>query len=136
MLTLHPKKVVLHRLYEEILNSGALDRLPEVIDPDYLGPQGQRGPAGFAEWVAEVRRAVPDVRWTLDDVLVEGDRVVAKATLRGTHAGPFRGFPPTHEPVTLRTVAVHAFRNAKLHHTALQTHRLELAAPLDLPESA
>ena len=45
--------------------------------------------------VAAFRLAFPDLRFTVDDLVAEGDRVVFRATMRGTHLGPFRGVPPT-----------------------------------------
>lgn len=45
--------------------------------------------------VAAFRAAFPDLRFTLEDLVAEGDRVVFRATMRGTHHGPFRGVAPT-----------------------------------------
>ena len=51
--------------------------------------------AGQQERITAFRAAFPDLRFTLEDLVVEGDRVVFRATVRGTHQGTFRGVPPT-----------------------------------------
>ncbi len=45
--------------------------------------------------IAAFRLAFPDLRFTVEDLVAEGDRVVLRATMRGTHRGPFRGVAPT-----------------------------------------
>lgn len=52
------------------------------------------------------RAAFPDIALTVDDVLIDGDRIAFRSTLRGTHLGPFRGFEPTGRPVTVSLVDI------------------------------
>jgi predicted ester cyclase len=52
----------------------------------------RRGRTQFATEVRGVMKAVPDSRWTISDLLVDGDRVAARITWAGTYGpGPFRG---------------------------------------------
>jgi predicted ester cyclase len=88
-------KQLVRRLFEDIINSGDLDRLGEVISADFVGPTDQRGPAGFAGVIAALRIGFPDIQYTLDELLAEGDRVAVRWTWHGTHTGPFRSFPPS-----------------------------------------
>ena len=50
--------------------------------------------------------AFPDARFTVEDELAEGDRVVSRSTLRGTHQGEFMGIPPTGKPVTVTGMSI------------------------------
>jgi steroid delta-isomerase-like uncharacterized protein len=58
-------------------------------------PEPLRGPAGFLSIVEMMRGGFPDIQWTLEDMVAEGDKVAARFTIRGTHQGPFFGVPPT-----------------------------------------
>ena len=54
------------RLYEECINGRELDRLSEVIDESYVGPNGERGPTGFAETVSGLTAGFPDIPTTAE----------------------------------------------------------------------
>lgn len=58
--------------------------------------------AFWAQWFA----AFPDTRVTLDDVLVDGDRVAGRFTYRATFSGPFLGLPPTGRPVVMHSIDI------------------------------
>lgn len=83
------------RFYEEALNAGREDAFAELLAPDvayYNSATGAvRGPEGVVTAIRGLRAAFPDLRYTVEELLVDGDRVAARFTLRGTHHGPFRG---------------------------------------------
>ena len=58
------------------------------------------------ERITAFRAAFPDLRFTLEEVVAEGDRVVFRATVRGTHRGTFRGVPPTGRAVAFTVLDV------------------------------
>ena len=88
------------RRWVEITNAHELDALDDLFTLDTFDHVGARS---GVEWWRDVFRflyaTLPDWQWTLDDLVGEGDRVVARLTARGTHLGseiPFlRGVPPT-----------------------------------------
>jgi predicted ester cyclase len=55
---------------------------------------------GFIQEAIMLRSAFPDLRFTSDDTVLEGDKIVIRWTMRGTHEGDFLGIPPTHRHVT------------------------------------
>jgi steroid delta-isomerase-like uncharacterized protein len=65
----------------------------------------QSGPEVVAESFACYWGAFPDLRLTLDDRIVAGNRVAIAWTARGTHAGTFMHIPPTGRTVTVRGVS-------------------------------
>jgi predicted ester cyclase len=117
-------KHVIIALYEECINTGALDRLDALVAPDYVGPQGERGPGGFRDTIERLRAGVPDIHFTLDEVLAEGDGVAVRWTWRGTQSGPFREFAPSHKAVTTAGIALYHLRHGKIVSAALQADRL------------
>lgn len=56
--------------------------------------------------IAGFHRAFPDLHFTIEDLLAEGDRVVFRATMRGTHRGVFRDVAPTGKPVAITVLDI------------------------------
>ncbi|HJU27625.1 MAG TPA: ester cyclase [Candidatus Binataceae bacterium] len=57
--------------------------------------------AAIKQFNAAAYSAFPDIRFTLEDMLAEGDRVVYRYSARGTHKGEFLGVAPTRKQVTI-----------------------------------
>jgi steroid delta-isomerase-like uncharacterized protein len=75
-----------------------LERHDELYGPDWVGHFPGMPPLDAAghRWYSEVMlTAFPDLERKLEDVVAEGDRVVARWSARGTHNGDFNGMPPT-----------------------------------------
>ena len=95
------KRIVL-RVFEELWNEGKLEVADELYHPDYVGydpvepDTGRaRGPEDVKAFVAMVRSAVPDIHFTVEDLLAEGDKVIVRWSASGTHTGVLMGIPPT-----------------------------------------
>ncbi len=110
-------KALVRRMYEEAWNQGRLDVLDEICAPDYYGtgPYGdERGPEGVKRGVANRRKAFPDIRATIEDILAEGDRVACRITFSGTHRGEFRGIAPTGRRVLWTGIWIYRVADGKL----------------------
>jgi hypothetical protein len=75
------------RLAVELVSSQAVFHVPGRPEP-------VRGPEGYLEIIGMMRGGFPDIQWTLEETVVEGDVIAARFTMRGTHSGPFFGMPP------------------------------------------
>src|SRR5690348_7102251 len=64
---------LVHRFYD-LLNAGALDRLGEVVSPDFAAADGSRGPAQFAKVMGALRAGFPDIHYTVDEVVADATR--------------------------------------------------------------
>ena len=78
---------------------------PELCSPDYRLHATLSGPDALdrdhlKDLVRSFRSSFPDARISIEDIVAEGDLVAARLMERGTHAGAFRGIPPTGRPVT------------------------------------
>ena len=60
-----------------------------------------------------VRKAFPDLHYTVHDVIAEGDRVVQRATGRGTMKGEFQGMPPSGKSATWQEIHITRFEGGK-----------------------
>jgi steroid delta-isomerase-like uncharacterized protein len=122
MLDLHRRTV--RRIYEDCLNGGDLAALRELVDDDYVGIAGERGPQGFAETVRGLRTAFPDIRYTVDDLVAEGDRVAIRWSWEGTHLGAFRVFPASGRRVRNTGIAIYRLRGGRVAQAWLESDRL------------
>lgn len=108
-------KSVARRLLEEVVNSAAVERLPEFLSGDCTNPHtGARGLAWFREHVLTFHRCYPDLVVTVDGQVAEGDTVVTWWTLRGTHSGDWGVVKATHKPIRLSGVNVQRFQNGRI----------------------
>ena len=92
-------KAVARRYTEEIVNQGSLAVIDELFSADsiYQGPNfpALRGREARKQYYASLRKAFPDLHSTIDDVIAEGDKVVMRWSVTGTHRGEWWGVAPT-----------------------------------------
>jgi predicted ester cyclase len=109
-MSIEENKTRQRRVFEEVFNKGNLAIIPEFIAPDYVyrSPLGMeaKGPEGFKQMVARVRTAFPDIHFTIEDIIAEGDKVVTRFTRRSTHQGEFMGIAPTGKKVTITGILI------------------------------
>jgi predicted ester cyclase len=97
------------RIPEELLTQGDLSVADAVFAPDLIhhGPAPHApGVTGVKEFALALRVAFPDLCAIVEDEIAEGDRVVQRLALSGTHRGEYRGLPPTGRRVTWQVVAI------------------------------
>jgi predicted ester cyclase len=111
------------RLFETF-GTGDLATLEQLVAPEYVGPQGDKGPAGFRGVIVGLRTAFPDIRYTVDEMVAEGDSVAVRWHWTGTHRGPFRGYAPTGKAVSNSGSGIFRFQDDKVVSAGLETDRL------------
>lgn len=112
-------RAVMVRYYEEIWNQGRLEVCDELIAPDYVNhsaplPGLPPGPEGLKSIVAAVRRAFPDLHYTIEDIVLGGDKAALRTTLRGTHRGEFCGVAPTGRKVEVQELQIEHLRDGQI----------------------
>ena len=116
-MSIEENKAVQRRIAEEIFNEGNLAAADELIASNYVyrlpGRPDIHGPEGFKQMVTMYRTAFPDLQVTIEDMIAEGDKVVHRLTMRGTHKGDFMGVAPTGKQVTLSALTVSRFEGGK-----------------------
>jgi steroid delta-isomerase-like uncharacterized protein len=117
-------KSTVRKLYEEILNTGKMELLAQVISDEYTGALDRKGPAAFAENISPVRAAFPDIRWTIEDLIAEDDKVVARWSWTGTNTASFAGFPPSNKTVIHHAISIFQFSGSKIIKAWMQADRL------------
>ncbi len=110
-------KAVVRRWAEEGFNKGNIDLLDELCAPNYvwhLGGREVRGLAATKELMGMYLRAFPGMQCSVEDQVAEGDRVVTRWTMRGTHKGDLEGIAATGKAVTLTGIAVARVEGGKV----------------------
>ena len=92
-------KATLQRLYDEVMNGHDVDAADELITPDRpdhdgtFPPEFTRDREGFKKLFRMLIAAFPDLKFTTEFMVAEGDMVGAFSTVQGTHHGEFMGMP-------------------------------------------
>ncbi len=98
-------KEIIRRFAEEVLQKHNLAVIDDIISEDFIlhGPDGQemKGPEGFKQLSAISLAGFSDGRFTIDDMMAEGDKVAVRYTRTGTHDGEYHGIPPTGKQINL-----------------------------------
>lgn len=118
------QKAIIRNLYEVILNTGKFELLKEIISEEYTGVRGEKGAAGFAETVDSIRIGFPDIKWTVEDLMAEGNKVIVRWSWKGTNKGSFRGLPASNKEVVDNAIAIYEFSNDKIIKAWIQSDKL------------
>jgi steroid delta-isomerase-like uncharacterized protein len=109
-------ETVVRRIFDEVINAGRVDALPELFTEDFLdhGPMGDlQGRDAFAQLVAQWREAVPDVHCEVEHLFAAGDHVGWLVRTTGTHTGEGLGFPATGKAFQTVSANVGVLRDGK-----------------------
>ncbi len=111
-------KAVARRFFTEVWGGGSEAVAQELLSEAYVGHMtGSPAPlnrAGWLEFFRGFRVAFPDAEFTIEDVIGEGDRVVMRLTMRGTHRGVFNGITPTGKAVVVAGVSIERIVNGQI----------------------
>ena len=112
-------KTVVRRLFEELWNKGTLPVADELIAPTYTHhdtatPDVGRGPESEKKRVTMYRNAFADFRLTIEDIIAEGETVMARWTCRGAHKGELNGIAPTGKQISISGVTIARIASGKI----------------------
>ena len=111
-------KELLRRFYKDVYVDWDMSLVDAVVSPRFTSHDwpdgGPTGPRAFREYYAAMRAAVPDARYEVDDLIAEGDKVVVRWRLLGTHEGSFQGIAPTGRAIALKGIALYRVDRGKL----------------------
>ena len=103
-------KASVRRFYDEVFNKKNRAAIDEFIAPnhvDHAAPPGLPGGIeGAKQTLTMYLTAFPDLHFTVEDLLAEGDKVVARITMRGTQQGALMGIPPTGKQVMVTAIDI------------------------------
>jgi steroid delta-isomerase-like uncharacterized protein len=97
-------KGIIDRYFNEVMNQGKLDVIDEIMAPNFAFriptiPDPVRGRDGMKQFVSGLRNGFPDIQFTVQHQVAEGNKVATHYSMIGTHKGDFLGVPPTNNQV-------------------------------------
>ena len=105
----------MRRVLEEAFGQGKVEVIDEVLHPDFVcwDPNSESGEIRGADTIkGEIEyfhNAVPDLTYTVEDQVVEGDKVVSRYTASGTHQGEFFGVAGTGKRIEMSGIQIDRF---------------------------
>ena len=112
-------ETTMRRLYE-LISAGDIDGFAEHVADEFVEheetPGFERSKEGVKQMFGMYLAAFPDLRMEPEDVLVSGDKVVARVRATGTHQGEFIGMPATARSVDIQLIDIIRFGEDGLAH--------------------
>ena len=133
------KVAVVRRFMEEFKNRANLDIVDELFTPDFRlhlpGPQLPPGPQSQKAVGKAIFSAFSEVHVTLEDTIVEGDRVVERHRARAVHTGEFNGIPATEKKVFWTENHIYRLKNGRIAEAWSELSFHDLMAQISSPAS-
>ena len=112
-------KAMVRRFFKEFITKGDLSVADELMAEDFVdhnpaGPNQGPGREGTKQLFAGRRLAFPDAAVAVEDQISEGDKVVSRLTITGTHQGEFMGIPATGKSFSIGAVAIFRIEGGKI----------------------
>jgi steroid delta-isomerase-like uncharacterized protein len=111
---LEQNKAIVRRYRLEVANEGKLDVVDEIFAATFTMNGQEMTPESFKQFIQMWHTACPDLEYTLEDLIAEGDQVVERWTARGTHKGVLFGIPPTGKQITSTGILIHRIVDGKI----------------------
>lgn len=125
---------IVAQFIEKVLNQGDIESAGEFFWDDMVEqvPLPGQGPglAGLKDTLRGLRSAFPDMNWTIEEQIAEGDKVVSRFTWTGTQRGDFLGVPATNRAVSVWGVVIDRLEGGKIKDTRIIMDTLGLMMQL------
>lgn len=129
-------KNVIKNLYENILNKRNFLALKDVISENYSNPKSGNGIEGFQRTVQNFISAFPDIKWTLTEIVAEGNKVFVKQFAEGTQKCVFQNIQPTNKNTKTEGMGIYELKDGKIISHQILTNQLSFLQQLDvIPET-
>ena len=103
---------------EDVWNAKKRDQIEVLLSDDFFDhhypPEYPRGPEGAKMWFDYVTKALPDINCEIEDIIADGDKVVVRYVLSGTHEGELAGIPATNKKVAVPAVSIYYMSKGKI----------------------
>ncbi|SRR5712691_3136080 len=120
-MSLEDNKAIVRRFFMEFLGQGNMAVADELLDPNLIAHDSGAvmipllsGREGVKQFFTDLRVKLPDLQISVDDLLAEGDKVVARWTVHGTNLGPFGAMPATGKQMTVTGIGIYHLASGKI----------------------
>ena len=115
-MTLEENKALVRRYLESNWGKRDFSIIDELVAPDFVQHAAtvNAGREGITQFFRMVHGGLPDLQFTLNNLLADGDMVSTRFTIRGTHQGPLFGIPATGKPIMITGMSLLRLRDGKI----------------------
>jgi steroid delta-isomerase-like uncharacterized protein len=125
---------IVRRFIEEVINQGRFDSASQFVWEDVVEqvPLPGQGPGleGLNDILRGMRSAFPDLHFSVEEQIAEGDKVLTRFEWTGTHQGAFIGIPPTGRPVRVWGTVIDRLEDGRIKDTRILMDMLGLMVQL------
>jgi steroid delta-isomerase-like uncharacterized protein len=110
-------KEILRRFFEEVWGLGKLDALDDIVSNNivvHVAGRDIEGIENFKKFILGYRNAFPDIKFTIEEIIAQGDKVAERFTVRGTHQGELPGIPPTGKQIKITSIDIARYVDGKM----------------------
>ena len=112
-------KQLVSRYFDVIINQQKPELLGEVFSEDFFYKSLEdgseiKGIKQLYDFLPYFFKAFPDIHYTIDQIIAEGDKVVVQATARGTHKAEFFGYPVSNNKIHVTEVFFYTVKAGKI----------------------
>jgi len=112
-MSIHENKRTARRLVMEVFNAGKAELVDALLAPNYvdhaLPPDVPADRDGLTNTIHRLQQAFPDLEYSIEDQIAEGNKVAQRVTGRGTLKGEFMGMQPTNKTATWHEIHWYRF---------------------------
>ena len=117
-MSVEENQAIVRRYCDEVVNEGNVAILDELWAKDLinhgLAPGLVQGVEGVRQLLTRYHTAFPDLKFTIEDMITEDDKVAIRLTMTGTHKGELLGIAPSGNRVDVMTIAIYRFDGSKI----------------------
>ena len=110
--------IIARRIYKEIMSEGNLKVIDELLSQNFIDhnlvPGKEAGIKEVKKGFLDFRIAFPDAHADIQDMLLDGDKVITRFIWHGTHKGEFMGIEPTGKKVAVTIIDILLIKNGKV----------------------
>lgn len=107
-------KAIVRRFMTEVLQQGDMSILDQICAPNYVNRMTGQGLESFKQIGGLMRTAISDYHLTIENLVAEGDEVVARFTMTGTITGSIMGSKPSGKAISVRGLTYYRLSNGKI----------------------
>jgi predicted ester cyclase len=107
-------KTIVRRFMTEVLEKGNMGLLDQFCAPNYVNRMTGQGVESLKQFAGMMKTAIPDFHLTIENLVAEGDQVMARYTVTGTNSGSIMGSKPTGKTFSVRGMTYYRLANGKI----------------------
>ena len=133
-MSVEQNKSIVRRWVEEGWNKGNLTVIDQLYTPNFVQheppPATVNSSEALKHYVSTYLAAFPDLHFSIDDLVAEGNKVVWRFTASGTHKNPFMSIPPSGKSATITGMVIFRLENSRIAETWVNIDALGLLQQL------